>query len=123
MVDNKEWKKYLIKCCKSNGTYKDTFLIAIDTLAMILEQRDLVHEQYVAEGSQPIVVKYSQREGKKNQAKNPLLILENDLNTQALAYLRQLGLTPVSLKQITEQVGEPKKKSLLEEALNSFEKA
>lgn len=119
-MNKTEWKQYLIDCCKQNETYRDTFLVTIETLAQILEQRDKVHDQYVEEGSQPIIVKYSQREGKKNMAKNPLLMLETDLNTQALAYLRQLGLTPASLKQMNDQIIEKTKKSVLEEALNGF---
>jgi hypothetical protein len=44
-----------------------------------------------------------------------------DLNTQALAYWRDLGLTPAGLKKLNEAALKPAvKKTALEEALGSF---
>ena len=36
--------------------------------------------------------------------KNPMLVLELDLNAQALAYWRDLGLTPAGLKKLNADV-------------------
>lgn len=47
-----------------------------------------------------MIVKINTRSGEPNQAKNPALSLYMDLNTQALSYWRDLGLTPAGLKKI-----------------------
>ena len=78
------------------------FTTAISTLSEILEQRDNVYKQYVAEGAQPIIIKTLDR-GKQNPAKNPLLMVWQDLNTQALAYMDSLGLTARGLRKIIDK--------------------
>lgn len=78
------------------------FTTAISTLSEILEQRDNVYKQYVAEGAQPIIVKTLDR-GNQNPAKNPLLMVWQDLNTQALAYMDSLGLTARGLRKIIDK--------------------
>ena len=45
-----------------------------------------------------------------------------DLNTQALAYLRELGLTPSAYKKMTGGKQGEEKKSALVEALKAIEK-
>ena len=44
-----------------------------------------------------------------------------DLDTQALAYWRDLGLTPAGLKKINEAAMKEKKRSALVEALSLFD--
>ncbi len=78
------------------------FTTAISTLSEILEQRDNVYKQYVAEGAQPIIIKTLDR-GNQNPAKNPLLMVWQDLNTQALAYMDSLGLTARGLRKIIDK--------------------
>ena len=78
------------------------FMTAINTLSEILEQRDNVYKQYVAEGSQPIIIKTLDR-GNQTPAKNPLLMVWQDLNTQALAYMDSLGLTARGLRKIIDK--------------------
>lgn len=53
--------------------------------------------------------------------KNPLLVLWDDLNKSALAYWRELGLTPAGLKRIDESAMKKKKKDSLAEALREIE--
>ena len=44
--------------------------------------------------------------------KHPAIVIVNDLNRDALAYWRDLGLTPAGLKRINEEaLGEGKKDS------------
>lgn len=47
-------------------------------------------------------------------AKNPLLVMWDDLNKSALAYWRDLGLTPAGLKKIDEMSLKSKKNPLVE---------
>lgn len=98
-MDRANWQKKIIESCENVGTYKASYGAMIETLAAVLEQRDAVMEQYEAEGSEAIV-EHTNKAGATNKVKNPLLILIMDLNTQALSYWRDLGLTPAGLKKI-----------------------
>lgn len=100
-MDKKSWKKLIEKNCNEANTYQPYFDSVIDTLAQILETRDLIHEQYIAEGAKPTIFRNTERTEKQNVAKNPLLMLEQDLNTQALQYWKELGLTSKSWKSMS----------------------
>ena len=97
------WKVKIEQACRDAGTYKDYFDSMIDTLAQILETRDLTHEVWVEEGCKPVVT-HTNKGGNANITKNPLVTLENDLNTQALAYWRDLGLSPSGLKKLKADI-------------------
>lgn len=103
-MKKKEWKKEILKACKEANTYQPYFEAVIDTLAQILEQRDIVHDEFVAGGSKATVIRHTERSGEENIAKNPLILMEADLNSQALAYWRDLGLTPKGLRTLTADV-------------------
>lgn len=118
-MDANIWKKNIIKLCEAVGTYKDAFVPAIEALAQILEQRDLAYTEYLDSGAKPVVEKVSDR-GRVNLAKNPRLQTWQDLNTQALAYWRDLGLTPAGLKKIDEAALKPKKQPMLAEVLKEL---
>ena len=92
------WKKKIVAQCKAVGTYRDPFASVIETLAATLEQRDLVFEEYIDTGANP-VMEYTNKFGATNTTKNPLLVLWDDLNKSALAYWRDLGLTPAGLRK------------------------
>jgi hypothetical protein len=56
-----------------------------------------------------------------NIKKNPRLIVWQDLNTQALAYWRDMGLTPAGLKKLNDAALKAAKKGTpLEEALKGL---
>lgn len=110
------WKKRITQACLAAGTYRDYFMPVIDTLADILAQRDEAMRQYKLDGQKPIVT-HVNKAGSEYQEQNPLLRLINDLNRDALAYWRDLGLTPAGLKRIDEQSMKQKKRSVLAEAL------
>lgn len=95
-----EWKEKIIQACKDAKTYKDYFDGVIDTLAQIMESRDRVHEKWVEGGCFPTINTYTDRSGKKNVHKSPLLALEIDLNSQELKYWSELGLTAAGLKRL-----------------------
>jgi hypothetical protein len=96
------WKRKIIKSCKEVGTYRESFDPVIDTLADILERRDATLEVYEKTGGHPIV-KHTNKAGADNYEQNPALRLVNDLNRDALAYWRDLGLTPAGLKKLNDK--------------------
>ena len=102
---------------KKAGTYQQHFSPVVAALAEILEQRDRAYDEFIETGAKVVVDKVSDR-GSVNKAKNPLLQTWNELNTTALAYWRELGLTPAGLKRINETAMQKKENgSALETAL------
>lgn len=118
-MTKQEWIKKINSACKQAGTYQPQFKPVIDTLAQIMEERDTAHEQYVESGSQPTVI-HINRAKESNVAKNPALMLEMDLNTQALAYWRDLGLTPAGLRKLNADVVKDKPTANLEKILEGL---
>lgn len=118
-MNRQEWTSLITENCKKVGTYKIEFDPVIDTLAGILEKRDLTEEQFVEEGSQ-VVIDNTIRGGFTNPKKNPLLVTIGELNTQALAYWRDLGLTPAGLRKLNEQAFQKKKTSALADVLKEL---
>lgn len=110
------WKNKIKDACIAAGTYRDYFDNAIEILAEIMEKRDESEEVYKKSGGNPIIV-HTNKAGAKNIAKNPALILWDDLNKSALSYWRDLGLTPSGLKKIDESSLKKTKKNALAEAL------
>lgn len=96
------WKTKIKKDCETAGTYRPFFDSVIDTLAGILEKRDEALEIYEKSGGNPIV-KHTNKAGASNLEQNPALRLVNDLNRDALAYWRDLGLTPAGLKKLNDK--------------------
>ena len=68
------------------------------------------------------VIEYTNKGNATNMVKNPLLILWDDLNKSALAYWRELGLTPSSFRKMTGGAKEKEEKGGLAAALASLEK-
>lgn len=100
MTKNK-WKNKIKKACDSAGVYKPEFDFIILELASILERRDEVEDLYQNTGGAPLV-KHTNKGGATNYEKNPLLVMWDNLNKSALAYWRDLGLTPAGLKKLKE---------------------
>lgn len=108
------WKRKIQEQIKAVGTYRPAFASVIDALSKILEQRDRAYEQFLSEGGHFCV---ETQTGKK---KNPLMQTWTDLNTLALSYWRDLGLTPSGLKKIDEAAMKPKKRAALDEVLRDL---
>ena len=120
-MNRKKWRTRIEEACKAAGTYKECFDSVIDTLAGIMETRDDAQEQFEQLGGKT-VVEHAIRGGQINTVKNPALVVLMDCNAQALAYWRDLGLTPAGLKKINEgAIRQEKKESALEKALENFE--
>ena len=94
-----KWRAKIKKQCEDIQTFKPSFNSAIDALAKILEQRDAALDLYKAEGCQLIIERTSDR-GAINTSINPLVQLMDKLNNTALAYWKELGLTPLSFKKM-----------------------
>lgn len=94
-----QWKEIIKRATEGAGTYQEYFEPVIDTLADILEKRDDAEAQYQDSGGDPVVVHVNKAK-QKNLVKNPALVILMELNTQALAYWRDLGLTPSGLKKL-----------------------
>lgn len=96
----------------------------MDELAGILERRDAAVAEYDRD-PRP-VIEYTNKAEATNIVKNPLLMLIDDMNRDALAYWRDLGLTPAGLRKINEQAlkesAETKANGLLDR-LMEFRKA
>ena len=119
-MNRDEWRQKIIESCERVGTYRPSFDHVIDTLAQIMALRDEAVVKYEESGGEPTVVKTYK--GEKNLYKNPALAVVTDLNAQALAYWRDLGLTPAGLKKINEtSLKEKEEASALERALMNLE--
>lgn len=94
-----KWLEKIRKACEDAGTYQPYFDSVIETLSEILEKRDAAQELYERNGSEPII-EYTNKGGATNLTQNPALRLINDLNCDALAYWRDLGLTPAGYKKL-----------------------
>ena len=114
-----EWKKRITRDVKAAGTYQKYFGSVIDTLSAILARRDDAEALFIASGGN-ILVKHTNKAGATNIEQNPTLRMINDLNRDALAYWRDLGLTPAGLKKIDEASMKQRKKSALSEALKGI---
>ncbi len=118
-MTKKKWREQIIKCCEDAGTYRPYFDNVIDTLADILEKRDKAMKYFKKDGGN-IIVTHTNRAGAQNLEQHPAIRLVNDLNRDALAYWRDLGLTPAGLKKIDEAAMKQKKRSVLAEALKEL---
>lgn len=115
-----QWTESIKKSCEEAGTYRPFFDSVIDTLAGIMETRDNAQEKFDASGGQTIV-KHTNKGGATNIVKNPALVVVMDCNTQALAYWRDLGLTPAGLRRLNENaMKEPERKDSFSHVLEQL---
>lgn len=120
-MNKTEWKDLIKHHTEQAGTFRAEFAPVIDALSEILEQRDRTYQEFIDTGAQTVVEVVSDR-GAVNERKNPRLQVWMDLNTQALAFWRDLGLTAAGLKRINENAMEKPKLSALAEAMRSLER-
>ena len=113
------WVKKIKDAAIQAGTYRPYFDETIKTLAAILEKRDDAEEMYQKAGGRPLAT-YTNTHGAKNVVKNPALVIWDDLNKSALAYWRDLGLTPAGLKKIDENSMHKQKKNTLTKVLENI---
>lgn len=119
-MERKKWARLIKRCCTDAGTYKPYFDSVIDTLAGIMEARDRAQEQYEESGAEPVIT-HINRNGAENIVKNPMLVAVLECNAQALAFWRDLGLTPAGLRKLNEEGLKQPKRSALAEALSKLD--
>lgn len=119
-MTSKQWKNLITGQLSRLGSKEIAYDSVVSTLADILEQRDAVYAEYIAGGSKP-VREYTNKGGATNLTKNPLLVLWDDLNKSALAYWRELGLTPSSYKKLSGDGPKKEKPKGLAETLATIE--
>lgn len=95
-----KWKNLINKQLSALDLQNEAYSSTVESLAAILEQRDKTYEEFQESGGKS-VIEYTNKGGSTNMTKNPLLVLWDDLNKTALAYWRELGLTPSSYKRLT----------------------
>ena len=114
-----EWAERIKQSTVEAGTYRPFFDDVIMTLAGILEKRDQTQADFKKSGGHA-AVKHTNKSGATNLEQNPLLRMVNDLNRDALAYWRDLGLTPAGLKRINEGAMKKPKENALAKALREL---
>lgn len=102
-MKKEEWIKKITSQIKIDIDYIPSFETSILILAEILEERDRVYTEYIDSGAHPVIEFTSDRKA-VNLKPNPLLKQWNELNTTALTYLRDLGITPAGLKKLQGQL-------------------
>lgn len=100
-MDQKAWKRKIVRYCKAAGTYEKHFDAVIETLAEMLERRDELQE--ILREDPELVVERTNKFGATNKEQSPVVRMLNDLNRDALVYWRDLGLTPAGLKRIKDK--------------------
>lgn len=114
-----EWTARITDSAKQAGTYRSYFDDVISTLADILARRDEAQTMFELSGGN-VLVDHTNKAGATNIEQNPCLRMINDLNRDALAYWRDLGLTPAGLKRINDNAMQKPKVSALAEALKAI---
>lgn len=119
MAKRETWKRKIKKWCQDAGTYQQYFSGTIDTLARIMERRDMAIRQFEESGGE-LTVEHTNKSGATNLEKNPAYAIVRECEQDALAYWRDLGLTPAGLKKINEQAMKKPKRNALAEALRDL---
>lgn len=101
----RRYKNEIIRKMRSVGTYRDEYESAIDRTAALYMQLDGIEEQFQRSGGSA-VIKHTNKAGATNLVKNPFLTARDEVYSQLLAYERELGLTPASLKRLNGSAGE-----------------
>ena len=97
-MEAKRWRSKIKKCCTDAGVMQKSFLPVINALAEILARRDDAEEQFQDSGGE-LIIEYTNKGGATNRVKNPYYVIWNELNTTALAYWKELCLTPSAFKK------------------------
>ena len=108
-----------MEACKEAGTYRPFFDDVIETLGDILSRRDEAREMFVESGGN-VLVNHTNKAGATNVEQNPCLRLINDLNRDALAYWRDLGLTPAGYKRLNLEAAQAKSNDGFEKILSQL---
>lgn len=99
-MTKKKYKNLILKQLSALGIQEKSYDSVIESLAEILVQRDATRKEF-EDGGGKSVIEYTNKGGATNMSKNPLLVMWDEMNKTALAYWRELGLTPSAYKKLT----------------------
>lgn len=100
----KWYKADIEKKMNALNIYKAEYDHAVKLLAQALFDYWTVRQRFESEGSKVLILKVGA--GKVvNSVKNPLYSAMDDIRKDILAYSKELGLTPASLKRINDAPG------------------
>lgn len=102
MATAKTWRARIRKATEDAGTYRPFFDMPINALADVLARKDAAMDLFIKSGGQTVVA-HTNKAGATNLEKNPCLRVVEECEHTALAYWRELGLTPAGLKRIIEE--------------------
>lgn len=120
----KTWQKKLREACEQAGTWQPHFGLLVDQLAETLAQRDEARAQFrdAEDDLGDLLVEQSAGKGYRWE-KNPILQLISDLDRDALAMLRELGLTPMAQRRLRGPAGLETPKAPAEDNVLAFVRA
>ena len=95
-----KYKNVILKQMSALGIEDESYNSVIESLADILVQRDKTRREFEESGGKS-VIEYTNKGGSTNMTKNPLLVMWDEMNKTALAYWRELGLTPSAYKKLS----------------------
>jgi len=118
-----DYKKDIIRKMRALNLYKKEYAYTINILAKCLYDYEQMQDTFAKSGGN-IVVRHTNKGGSTNATKNPFYAAIETLRSDILAYARELGMTPSSLKRINEtEVTAGRKVSPLAALLREVNKA
>lgn len=101
-----KWTARIRAACEQAGTYKPFADDIIETLADMLARRDQYRALFKRSGGEALLM-HINKAGAQNLEKNPALRMIDEINRDALAYWRDLGLTPAAWRRLNTGPAEP----------------
>ena len=99
LTDNeKRLKRYMTKL----GVWKPEYMVSVEICAGLMDQYDTIMQLWVINGMNPIEVTDN-----GNSKKSGIVTTLESLRKDILAYQRELGLTPLSIKRLDAQAELP----------------
>lgn len=119
--DQKAAKSEITRYLKSLGIYKKEFNRAILILSKMLVDLYEAENKFVESGGE-FVIEHTNKAGATNISKNPQYQVVENLRSECISVMRELGLTPQGLKRYDDKlaVQDKKTESNLEKVLKMY---
>lgn len=108
------YERQIKKAMVSVGTWKPEYRQAVTLCAELMRQYDELNALYIRQG-----MPYYETTSDGGSKKSPLVSTLESLRRDILAYLKELGLTPMSLKRM-DAVAERSQSTVLADALRKL---
>lgn len=110
----------IVNKMRALGVYDDAFDECVKRLATLYEERAEIEAEMKKDGFERLI-QHTNKAGKTNLVKNPLVIMRAEVTSQIMEHEKELGLTPSALKRINAAaIKEEPKESALAKALRSL---